>query len=51
MKHLLVIPLLCFALNAIHAFEGKRTLVLLENLTLRETHSFFFRSLKGKVAY
>lgn len=28
--------------------SGPRTLVLLDNLNLRETHSLFFRSLKGE---
>ena len=29
--------------------SGPRTLVLLDNLNLRETHSLFFRSLKGEI--
>lgn len=28
--------------------SGPRTLVLLDNLNLRETHSLFFRSMKGE---
>lgn len=40
---LLLLPLLGLA-----GASGPRTLVLLDNLNLRETHSLFFRSLKGE---
>lgn len=39
----LLLPLLGLVCSS-----GPRTLVLLDNLNLRETHSLFFRSLKGK---
>lgn len=39
--------LLLFLLSLVCA-SGPRTLVLLDNLNLRETHSLFFRSLKGE---
>ena len=32
------------------AFSLDRTLVLLDNWAIRETHSTFFKSLKGKVS-
>ena len=41
---LLLLPLLGLA-----GASGPRTLVLLDNLNLRETHSLFFRSLKGEI--
>lgn len=31
--------------------SGPRTLVLLDNLNVRETHSLFFRSLKGETGF
>lgn len=44
---LLLLPLLLPSLRLVCA-SGPRTLVLLDNLNLRETHSLFFRSLKGE---
>lgn len=38
---------LLLSLNLVYS-SGPRTLVLLDNLNLRETHSLFFRSLKGE---
>lgn len=47
--HMLLLPhlLLLHSLSLVCA-SGPRTLVLLDNLNLRETHSLFFRSLKGE---
>lgn len=40
-----VLALLAFASIAL---AGKRTLILVDNWAIRETHSTFFRSLRGK---
>ena len=40
--------LLLLTLLGLAGASGPRTLVLLDNLNLRETHSLFFRSLKGE---
>ena len=37
-----------FALYASTAYAGKRTLVLVDNWSIRETHSTYFRTLRGK---
>lgn len=42
-----LLQLLLLSLNLVRS-SGPRTLVLLDNLNLRETHSLFFRSLKGE---
>lgn len=41
-------PLLLLPPLGLVGAGGPRTLVLLDNLNLRETHSLFFRSLKGE---
>lgn len=41
-----VLFLACFASLS---FANKKTLVLLDNWTIRETHSIFFRSLRGEI--
>ena len=40
--------LLALSLSAVYA--NKNTLVLLDSLTAKETHSIFFKSLSGKAA-
>lgn len=37
-----------FIINAV--YSGGPTLVLVDNLAIRETHSIFFKSLQGKIS-
>ena len=45
---MIVSALLLFALGADGAKTGKKTLILLENLSMKETHSVFFDDLKSR---
>lgn len=41
--------LLIFAISIANCAEKQETLVLLDSLAIRETHSIFFKSLQGKI--
>lgn len=49
MKIFGLIALFAFSAVLIDAAENKETLVLLDSLATRETHSIFFKSLQGKM--
>jgi len=46
-----ILLFLCFVITKSNAIldEDAETLVLLDNLAIRETHSIFFKSLQGKL--
>lgn len=48
MKLLTLIVLILPLLAITYAQQKKETLVLLDNLATRETHSIFFKNLQGK---
>lgn len=49
MKFLGLFVLIALSAVSIDAEEKKETLVLLDSLATRETHSIFFKSLQGKI--
>lgn len=42
--------LLIFAVSFANCAEKQETLILLDSLAIRETHSIFFKSLQGKIS-
>lgn len=48
MNLLVKISAVLLILSFANAAEKKETLVLLDNLAVRETHSIFFKNLQGK---
>lgn len=49
MKFIEIFVLFVVLVASINAAEKKETLVLLDNLATRETHSIFFKNLQGKL--
>ena len=51
MKFIVSILLIIYSAGQSFAELKKETLVLLDNLATRETHSIFFKSLQGKFCF
>ena len=50
MKIFVAVLLIVYSVSQSNAELKKETLVLLDNLATRETHSIFFKSLQGKIS-